>query len=235
MRPAVGNRLDWPRWKGERPPDDACRAMLRKLAAEASIRSREEKWRSYEQMYPPRQGERILDVGASAMVDIPWENWFLKRYPFPEQVTAVVLSGAAKLREAFPGVTVVEADGRELPFADGEFDIAHSNAVIEHVGPWPEQQRFMSELVRVGRSGFVTTPNRWFPVESHSQLLFMHWLPRSTAWRLQRRLGHPEADAWLLGPAGFTRLARRGGATPQLHRQRMGGLTATLIVTWGPA
>jgi Methyltransferase domain len=209
--------------------------MLRKLAADASIRSRENKWELYLRTFPPRRGERILDVGASSLVDIPWENWFLKRYPYPEQVTAVVLSGASTLREAFPGVTVVEADGRDLPFSTGEFDIVHSNAVIEHVGPWPDQQQFISELVRVGRSGFVTTPNRWFPVESHSQLLLLHWLPRPLAWSLQRRLGHPEADAWLLGPTGFTRLVRTAGASPVLLRQRMAGLTATLVVTWGSA
>jgi hypothetical protein len=207
--------------------------MLRSVAARASIRSREQKWDLYEQLFPPRPGERVLDVGASSLTEIPWENWFLKRYPYPEQVTAVVLTGAEQVREAFPGVQVIEADGRELPFADGEFDVAHSNAVIEHVGPWPDQQRFMSELLRVGRRGFVTTPNRWFPIESHCQLPVVHWLPRPVAWWAQGKLGHPEADAWLLGPGRFRRLARPGATSVQLHRQRMAGLTATLILIYG--
>jgi hypothetical protein len=206
--------------------------MLRGFAAEASLRSRERKWQLYESLFPPKKGERVLDVGASPLTDIPWENWFLKRYPYPDQVTAIVMDGASRLLEAFPAATVVEADGRTLPFADREFDVAHSNAVIEHVGPIADQQRFMSELVRVGRRGFVATPNRWFPIESHCRLPVVHWLPRPLAWKLQHLLGHREADAWLLGAGQFGELARRAGASVRLHRQRIAGLTASLVVTF---
>ena len=38
-------------------------------------------------------------------------------------------------------MTAVRADGRELPFADGEFDLGFSNAVIEHVAGGRDGQR----------------------------------------------------------------------------------------------
>ncbi|MDR1740563.1 MAG: class I SAM-dependent methyltransferase, partial [Synergistaceae bacterium] len=51
------------------------------------------------------------------------------------------------------------------PFKDGEFDLVFSSAVIEHVGSFERQTRFISEAARVsGRYVFITTPNRWFPV-----------------------------------------------------------------------
>jgi hypothetical protein len=39
----------------------------------------------------------------------------------------------------------------------------------------------VAECARVARKGFcLTTPNRWFPVEFHTQLPLLHWLPK--AW-----------------------------------------------------
>jgi hypothetical protein len=194
--------------------------------------SREREWQLYCTLFEPRPGERVLDVGASPLVELPWENPLLRRYPYPEQVTAVTLSDAATIGAAFPGVTVVEADGRRLPFADDEFDVVHSNAVVEHVGAYPEQQQFVRELVRVARSGFVTTPNRWFPIESHCKLPLVHWLPRRIAWRVQHALGRYDADAWLLSAAQLLRLVTSTGVHSELHRQRLLGWTATMVVTF---
>ena len=76
---------------------------------------------------------------------------------------------------------MVQADGRDLPFADGAFDLGFSNAVVEHVGGREEQRRFVHELCRVAKRVFVTTPNRFFPLEVHSLVPFAHWLPRACA------------------------------------------------------
>jgi ubiquinone/menaquinone biosynthesis C-methylase UbiE len=37
-------------------------------------------------------------------------------------------------RKRFPKVKLVIGDGRNIPFPDSHFDIAFSNAVVEHVG-----------------------------------------------------------------------------------------------------
>lgn len=74
----------------------------------------------------------------------------------------------------------VQGDGRQLPFRDDAVDVVVSNAVIEHVGSEEDQRRFLAEHARVGRCYVVTTPNRWFPIESHTLALFRHWSP---SWR----------------------------------------------------
>ena len=75
-------------------------------------------------------------------------------------------------------MNAVRADGRELPFEDGAFELGFSNAVVEHVAGGREGQRqFVAELCRVAQSVFVTTPNRWFPLDPHTLLPFAHWLP----------------------------------------------------------
>ena len=77
----------------------------------------------------------------------------------------------------------LRADARRLPFADGAFDVVLSNAVIEHVGDAEDQRAFVAEHLRVGRHFVITTPNRWFPMETHTKALFRHWSP---GWRAKQ-------------------------------------------------
>jgi hypothetical protein len=102
-------------------------------------------------------------------------------------------------------VTTVRADGRELPFVDGQFDLGFSNAVVEHVaGGRAGQRRFVSELCRVAERVFVTTPNRLFPIDPHSLLPFVHWLPDG---HLRRRALRARGFDDILKPLGPRELA----------------------------
>lgn len=84
------------------------------------------------------------------------------------------------------GFHAVIADGCQLPFRDQSFDVVFSNAVLEHLTP-ERQRRMAGEILRVGRSWFVTTPNFWFPVEMHHKLPLFQFLPRSWQERIRRR------------------------------------------------
>lgn len=59
-----------------------------------------------------------------------------------------------------------------------------SNSVIEHLGHYEDQKRFAAEIRRVGKSYWVQTLNRWFPVEPHLISPLIHYLPK----RIQKRL-----------------------------------------------
>lgn len=84
---------------------------------------------------------------------------------------------------ADPEWPFVLADARTMPFRDRAADVLLANAVIEHVGDEADQRSFVAEHVRVGRAWVMTTPNRWFPVESHTAVVFKHW---SRGWRDSR-------------------------------------------------
>ena len=161
--------------------------MLRRVASRVSMRSRERKLQLFLELLAPGPESRVVDVGVT---DAPFgagstDNFFEARYPWPAQITGVGHTELDRFAAAFPAVRAVRADGRELPFADGEFDLGFSNAVVEHVaGGRDGQRRFVHELCRVSRRVFVTTPNRLFPLEVHTLLPFVHWLPAASRERL---------------------------------------------------
>ena len=76
----------------------------------------------------------VDDLGYGEAGEWATANFFEEHYPWPAQVTAVGLHEGRRFRRRYPTVGFVQADGCDLPFADGEFDICFSNAVVEHVG-----------------------------------------------------------------------------------------------------
>jgi len=176
--------------------------MVQRLASRISLRSREQKLRLFLELFEPGPATTVLDVGVTNATfgEGSTDNFFEARYPWPAQITAVGDTELDRFRAAFPQVRAVQADGRRLPFADGEFDLGFSNAVVEHVeGGRKGQRTFVHELARVARRVFVTTPNRFFPIEVHTQLPFVHWLPAAARERAIRARGfHATLD--LLGP-----------------------------------
>ena len=161
--------------------------MLRRVASRVSMRSRRRKLDRFLELLQPGPETTVVDVGVT---DAPFgdgssDNFFEALYPWPGQITAVGHTGLDRFTAAFPQVRAVRADGRELPFGDGEFDLGFSNAVVEHIaGGRDGQRRFVHELCRVSGRVFVTTPNRWFPLEVHTLLPFVHWLPAGARERV---------------------------------------------------
>jgi ubiquinone/menaquinone biosynthesis C-methylase UbiE len=95
----------------------------------------------------------------------------------------------ASARQYYPQCTYTVFDGCRLPFPDQSFDLVFSNAVVEHILGTGRQEQFAREIRRVGKSWFVTTPNYWYPFESHYHLPFIQFLPRGAQHAYNRLLG----------------------------------------------
>jgi len=83
---------------------------------------------------------------------------------------------------------------RRLPYADAAFDLVLAIGVVEHLPPRNRRAQ-VDEYYRVLRRGghiaILDTPNRAFPLETHSVgLPLVQWLPAPLAWRYAR-MGRP--------------------------------------------
>ncbi len=86
---------------------------------------------------------RVLTDGA---------NMLERLYPYPYQKTASGLGEAKEFQSAFLQVHYRQVVPRApLPFAEKSFDIATSNAVLEHAGGVEDQRQFVAEMARVIR------------------------------------------------------------------------------------
>ena len=190
-----------------------------------------------------RRPVRVLDIGGSAFY---WEHLF---FSIPGvnpadfeiticNITEEQLKAESDTKARFKFAI---ADARNMPeFRSNEFDIVHSNSVIEHVGDFASMLKMSAEVRRVGRRYFVQTPNFYFPVEPHFKTVGFHWLPRTwRIWLVQRRkFGHlPKAndeqrareivdsaqllDSWALGTCF---------PTGTVHREKFFGLTKSFVV-----
>jgi hypothetical protein len=162
------------------------------------------------------QQDTLLDLGVTSDQTYSHSNYLEHLYPYKNRITASGVDDAKFLEELYTGLRFVRADGRNLPFADKEFDYVHSSAVLEHVGSRERQTDFLREAWRVARKGlFVTTPNRWFPVEFHTIMPFVHWLPAPAFRKLCRMRGidffASEDNLNLLSASELQRIAAMAG------------------------
>jgi len=185
----------------------------------------------------PGAAGTVLDIGATSDRTYDHSNYLEAWLEHPERITAAgVDPGAQFLERAYPGIRFVEADGRNLPFPDGSFDHVHSSAVLEHVGSRVQQEQFLRECWRVARhSVFITTPNRWFPVEFHTVLPVVHWLPARWFRAFLRAIGRDffarEDNLNLLGGRELLRIAAAANwQQPRLQTTALLGWPTNLLL-----
>ncbi len=90
-------------------------------------------------------------------------------------------------------------------------------------------------MLRVGKRVYVCTPDKCFPMEMHTHVLFLHWLPDGLFWPYLRLTGR---EFWasdylnLLSVRDVKRLLRDTGCEAyQIRRLRLFGLPMQIIVT----
>jgi hypothetical protein len=176
-----------------------------------SLRARKKMFHLFMQVMKPSSSTLVLDLGVTPDIALPESNFFEKLYPYKNSVTAASIEDASFLENQYEGMKFVKTvPGEKLPFKDKQFDVLFCSAVIEHVGSREAQREFVKECLRVSQSFFITTPNRLFPLDFHTFIPVIHWLPQPTHQSILRSLGR---DFWaqtdnlnLLSPASFVKL-----------------------------
>ena len=126
----------------------------------------------------PKKYEKILDVGTTASLD-EHENLLITSYPFKSRIYCLSNQNLNKFNSRYKEIKIFRGDGRKMNFKTNQFDYVISTATIEHVGSFKNQVKFVEECFRVSKKKlFITTPNRFYPIDFHTRLPFIHWLPK---------------------------------------------------------
>ena len=157
-----------------------------KLARRIQLDFRKRRMQQFEREFGLKSDHKLIDIGGTP------GNWSL--VDVQPEILLVNIDEDVWERGR---IRKVKGDATRLEFGDNSFDIAYSNSVIEHVGGWPEIAAFAREIRRVAPQYYVQTPNKWFPLEVHFHMLFLHWLPFRIARHLVRYLS---LFGWTMNP-----------------------------------
>lgn len=149
------------------------------LSTLISKRNRTKKYHRFLNLIKPKQEDIILDVGFNDTEHSSVDNFLEKNYPYLDKITALGVESDSIFKKNYPLVNTVIYDGSIFPFKNKSFDIGWSNAVIEHVGDRSKQLLFLTEIYRTCKTVYMTTPNRYFPIEVHTRIPLLHWLPKN--------------------------------------------------------
>lgn len=155
-----------------------------------SIKVRTDQYKVFIKLLQPQKDDLILDTGASSIEMYKDSNMLEKLYPYSKNITAATIENADNLQKLYPKLTAVQIKpGKKLPFKRNQFNIVTSWATLEHVGGEKAQKFFLSELARVGKKVFLTTPYKYCFYEPHSGVFFLHWLPDKWFRKILQILG----------------------------------------------
>ncbi len=207
------------------------------FAYRISAWNRARKWRRFSQLFSPAPDTTILDVGFSNQEYSDSDNFLEKHYPYPERITALGVEEPLLFQQRYPAVKAVTYDGTVFPFPDRAFHIGWSNAVLEHVGDRERQVLFLKEIARTCGHAFVTTPNRLFPIEVHTRVPLLHWLPKAWFDRFLTLIGKQWATGSymrLLSHHDIINVLHDAGITDyRIYRNYLGPFTLDFVIIIG--
>lgn len=146
--------------------------------------SRQRKYSLFMEKLKPRSNDLILDLGGSD------GSYLVSYYPWPGNITLMDIEIPRLSKSS--STKKICGNALTLPFDNNSFDIVWCNALIEHVGDFRYQRILANEIQRVGKSFFVTTPWKGFPIELHYQLPLYQFVPK----RIQKLISRNFSVGW---------------------------------------
>tara|TARA_B100000575_G_scaffold115714_1_gene92018 strand:- start:194 stop:898 length:705 start_codon:yes stop_codon:yes gene_type:complete len=161
-----------------------------KLIKKIILDARENFFKHFIHFTEYNDNQSLLDIGTTPSFDIE-QNIILEKTKNNRNITCLSDQDCSILEKKYPNIKdFIIGDGTNTDFKDMSFDIVHSNATLEHVGSYNNQIAFVKEALRISKNHvFIQTPNRFYPIDFHTNLPLIHWLPKKIHRKILRFIG----------------------------------------------
>ena len=158
---------------------EAKKSLLYKIIQKITLNARNEFFNLFLINNNYSKYKSIIDIGSTPSIDKE-QNTFLENIKDNQNVTCLSNQDCRILLKKYKNIkNVIIGDAINTMLDKDSFDIVHSNATIEHVGSFENQVSFVREMIKISKeSVFIQTPNRFYPIDFHTILPFIHWLPK---------------------------------------------------------
>ena len=132
----------------------------------------------FSENYSLNDDTSFLDVGTTPSIE-KYNNVILNNLKNLKKVTCISNQDCKNLEELHNNVVTFVGDAKDMKFQDNNFDVVHCSATLEHVGSFKNQIKVVSEINRITkRYAFISTPNRYYPIEFHTKIPLIHFFPK---------------------------------------------------------
>ena len=161
-----------------------------KLIKKIILDARENFFKHFIHFTEYNDNQSLLDIGTTPSFDIE-QNIILEKTKNNRNITCLSDQDCSILEKKYPNIKdFIIGDGTNTNFKDMSFDIVHSNATLEHVGSYNNQIAFVKEASRISKNHvFIQTPNRFYPIDFHTNLPLIHWLPKKIHRKILKFIG----------------------------------------------
>lgn len=134
--------------------------------------------------------KELLDIGTTNDSDLKSSNIFcnmLEVVPIHKSISDQIIKN--KRFKIFTNKSIT-SNFTKKEISQLKSDLVISSATIEHVGSLKNQIKKVNNMIKLSRKYIViTTPNRFFPIEVHTKLPLIHWLPKNIFRKILLLLG----------------------------------------------
>ena len=120
-----------------------------------------------------------LDIGTTNDMEYDHSNYLIKNL---ENIKIFKSISDQKITSSFFLKSITKSiidDFTNEEVDQFQSDLVLSSATIEHVGNFTNQLKMISNIIKLTKKNFVIiTPNRFHPIDFHTQIPFIHWFPR---------------------------------------------------------
>ena len=129
----------------------------------------------------------FLDIGTTEENELESSNYFVKNFEkikIKKSISDQEIKNVNFNKFLKKSIT---SEFSEIEIENYKSDLVISSATIEHVGKYENQMKMLENIIKLtNKYFFITTPNRFFPIDFHTKLPIIHMLPKKIHRKILR-------------------------------------------------